>query len=70
MKKILLSLSLLTFIGVQTGCNNNRQLQEEVDSVDTESSKSDSTYNSLHDEPTEMEKGFDGREAGGGGGNR
>lgn len=63
MKKILLFLSLLTFIGVQTGCESHRQLQEEVEQ-ETESTKTDS----IPDTP--IEKGFDGRESGGGGSNR
>ena len=70
MKKILLYTSLLTLIWVQTGCNSNRQLQEDVDNSTDTTSKSDTTNNSLHDQPTQMEKGYDGREVGGGGGNR
>jgi hypothetical protein len=63
MKNILIFVSLLTLV---VSCNDHRQLQEEVDGETVESKQAPIQY----EEPTQMERGYDGKEMGGGGGNR
>ncbi len=63
MKKILIFVSLLTLI---VSCKDHRQLQEEVDGDTVKGQQAPVQLK----EPTQMERGYDGKEMGGGAGNR